>query len=70
MHTQRVGDFPANFILSKINNHNLGRVRDVKFSRGGIDAQIIPTAFTADWNVLQEFVTALSFRRVYRRGER
>ena len=52
MHARRIGDLTDYFVLGKIDNHNFGRMRDIKFSRLCIDGQIIPTAFASDRNAL------------------
>ena len=48
----RIADLAHDLVARKIDNHDLRRVRDVKFSRLCIDRQIIPTAFASDRNAL------------------
>jgi len=49
--------------LLKIDDDNLGRVRQIKPACGGIDRQNIPTAFAADRDLVKEFVAVDSTRR-------
>ena len=56
MHAKRAGNLSYNFVLIRVNNNDLGAVSDIKPPRWGIGGQIVPPAFTANWNFLDEII--------------
>ena len=56
MHSRRVGDLPHDRILINVNHHHLAGVADIKPPRELVHRQVIPAAFAADRDFLDELV--------------
>ena len=54
MYAGRVGDLTEQFVLRRVDDDDLGRVRNVQTLGRAVDAQIVPPALAADVNVFDE----------------
>ena len=60
MDSRRVRDFANHRILVKIDNDDLGRMREIETARSGIDRQNVPTAFATNRYLTYELVRLIA----------
>ena len=59
MNAGRVRDFADDLVLGEVNDHDLGPVRNVEALTRRIHRSVIPAAFAADGDFLDEMIRAV-----------
>ena len=63
VHARRIPDSTDDFLLVQIKDLNLGRVRNVKFPRGGINGEVIPAAISGNDLLIYNLIGGLGGKR-------